>query len=420
MPVVDNRELLFQQKLLEKYGKEFGVSDSLRTRLMGGSVTDAEHATIAAVAVPMVMRFQEDLRNTPFDKYSALDVDIILRMVDANHKPVEPEFDPRTGQPVARQTISKIIPESKVAKLFDPATAAKDQVITGFMAPSSNSENLSPQQMISQFGLDYQGTSYLSEQGGQVIRQPYAFSLDAPMNSGLLDCIKIPFDPRLYAKMEQRAQQDPAAAAILGKYQDEIVIIAQGVQEKESLQQRYPNRKIVNAADPPYLGTSASMSGGTLASLNPYAAIMQEHYLDPVPAIPEGTKLTLKLPLDDPSSNPERGDVPAGVKTVPIAEFREGRWWKLTDPDTVAADFKQALLRSSVAKYDPTPFERAFAQAQTTLPKEDYFPEPPKKMLRKSTSRVRRGILLAAAGLSEKSLHKQLDRKRKKTPKQSA
>ncbi|PSM30777.1 hypothetical protein BVG81_008775 [Haliangium sp. UPWRP_2] len=278
-----------------------------------------------------------------------------------------------------------------------------------------NSQNLSPQQMITQFGLDYKDTSYLSEQGDQLVRQPYAFSLDAPMTNALADSIKIPMDPRLFQKLEARAKQDPKAAAIMAKYRDEVTLIAQGWEEKEALKKRYPGCDVVDAADPPYLGTSASMSGDKLASQNPYAAIMQEHYMHPVPGIPNGSKLTLKLPLD--GSDPERGDVPAGVKTIEIAEFRDGQWHMLTDPDEVEMEFKLAMLNSSLFKYDSAPFEKAFAEVKDLFPKKAHFPKTPEAPIKKAADGESRAITHVGRGGDVKDAPRKPDPDKKRKTK---
>lgn len=395
MAVVDDRELRFQEKLLDKYAQDFGLAADIGSRLVSGRVSDAEVVRLGEIADRLLMRFKDDLRHQPFDQYSDADLDIILRMIDANHKPVEVKLDPQSGEPQGGETLSKIIPESWVKTYLSPPSPdgrPNNQVITGFAAPSVNSQGLSPQQMITQFGLDYRGTQYLSEQGGTLVRQPYAFSLDAPMTSALADSIKIPLDPRLYARLEARARQDAAAATILAKYRREVVLIAQSAEDKATLARRYPGCEIVSTAEPPYLGTSASMSGDRLADQNPYAAIMQEHFLHPVPAMPSGSKLTLKLPRTEPGADPERGDVPAGVKTIEIAEFRDGTWHMLTDPDEVEMEFKLALLSSSLFKYDATPFEQAFAQVKSLFPKQAYFPKTPERAIREAGLGAARAI----------------------------
>lgn len=421
MSTVDNREILFQQKLLDKYAKDFGLAADIGARLLAGSVSDSEVIKLAECSDALVMRFKDDMRSQPFDQYSDQDLDIILRMIDANHKPVEVQFDPNSGEPTGGQKLSKVIPESWVEKYLKPGLDGKidpkNQVIAGFAAPSVNSQNLSPQQLISQFGLDYDKTPYLSEQGGQVIRQPYVFSLDAPLTNALADSIKIPMDPRLYQKLEQRAKLSPDAAAILAKYRNEVVLIAQGWQEKADLKKRYPDCNVVNSADPPYVGTSASMFGSKLASLNPYAAVMQEHYMDPVPGIPQGTQITLKLPPDDPSSNPERGDVPAGTKTVPIAEFRDGEWHMLTHPDEVEMEFKLAMLRSSLFKFDASAFERAFSSVKGLFPKKAYFPRPPTEPIRKAAQREAHAVVRVGRGGDVKDATRMLKLRAKKKAK---
>lgn len=418
MPVVDNREVLFQKELLDKYARDFGLAADVGTRLLGGSVTDAEELKLAEISDQLVMRFKDDMRSMPFEQYSDQDLDIILRMIDVNHKPVEVKFDPQTGEPIGGETLSKVIPEKWVKTYLTPRPPeeqAEHQVITGFAAPSVNSQNLSPQQMITQFGLDYKDTSYLSEQGDQLVRQPYAFSLDAPMTNALADSIKIPMDPRLFQKLEARAKQDPKAAAIMAKYRDEVTLIAQGWEEKEALKKRYPGCDVVDAADPPYLGTSASMSGDKLASQNPYAAIMQEHYMHPVPGIPHGSKLTLKLPLD--GSDPERGDVPAGVKTIEIAEFRDGQWHMLTDPDEVEMEFKLAMLNSSLFKYDSAPFEKAFAEVKDLFPKKAHFPKTPEAPIKKAADGESRAITHVGRGGDVKDAPRKPDPDKKRKTK---
>lgn len=381
MPAIDNREIRFQQKLLDRYAVPFGLAADLGTRLVTGEVSEAEIIQVTTVSDRLVMRFMDDMRGRAFEAYSDQDLDLVLTMIDANHKPVEPEFDPKTGQS-AMGSISKIIPNSTVSFLLNPQTPPDKQTLGGFLAPSKNSDGLSPQQCTGQFGLDYANSPFLSKQGSKVIPSPYLFALEAPATPALADCMKIPIDPRLYAKLLVRAQQNPDAAAIVGKYQHELALVAQGKSDQERLQQQYPDLKIVRAEDPPYTGTSASMYGSTLAGSNPYAAIMQEHIMIPPPGIPEGTKLTLKLPLDDPDHDPDRGDAPAGVKTVEVAEFRDGRWWKLKNPDEVEMEFKVAML-TGLFKYDTSGFEQDFASLKESFPTDSYFPKPPREAIRK-------------------------------------
>ena len=106
MPAIDNREIRFQQKLLDRYAVPFGLAADLGTRLVTGEGEEAEIIQVTTVSDRLVMRFMDDMRGERLRRTPIQDLDLVLTMIDANHKPVEPEFDPKTGQS-AMGSISK-------------------------------------------------------------------------------------------------------------------------------------------------------------------------------------------------------------------------------------------------------------------------------------------------------------------------
>ncbi len=188
------KEAFFQNKLIEKYGSEYGITSELLNKIDQGTATSSELKTYTESSQQLVMRFKSDMRKTEPDDYTDQDIEIIMAMVDANYRYFE------NGQ----EQFSKIIPTNKVKKTL--IQTGEPPIITGFAALNRHSEDLSPQQIISQFGLDYEGTPYLANDGTKDIRQPFVFSIETPMNQDIQDNAKLPIDPRVLIRFVKIAE----------------------------------------------------------------------------------------------------------------------------------------------------------------------------------------------------------------------
>ncbi len=98
------------------------------------------------------MKFKNDLRKTEPENYSKTDIEIVMAMVEANYLHFKHK----------NENYSKVIPETGVKDLLSMRFGTPS--ILNFSALNRYSENLSPQQIISQFGLDYQ-----YEQNGETV-----------------------------------------------------------------------------------------------------------------------------------------------------------------------------------------------------------------------------------------------------------
>lgn len=340
------REQFLSEKLIEKYGSQYGLSQSLVDRVFSGSASDAELNAYTQGSDRLVMQFKNDLRTVPLENYTDQDVDIVIALADANHRYAETGTEP----------LSKVIPTGYAQKLLSAPAGDPPPALGGFAALSRHSANLSPQQTISQFGLDYADTPYLTRQGADLIKQPYLFQIETPVDPELQENAKLPLDPRLLARIQTlaAASPDPAqkdrARQFLDTYHDRLTLIVRGspadAAKVAAEHPEYPVKLIDDqplSQQGPYLGNTVPLYGDQLARKNPYAAIAQETYLDQKTPIAPGAKLYAKFPRAEPGVDPDRADLPAGSETVEVARWDGSKWQPKISPEELDARFERAL-----------------------------------------------------------------------------
>lgn len=340
------REQLLAEKLIAKYGPEYGLSMELVDKVFSGGANDAELNAYTAGSDKLVMRFKNDLRTVPLADYTDQDVDLVIALADANHRYAE----------AGTEQLSKVIPTGYAQKLLNAPDGAPPPALSGFAALSRHSENLSPQQTISQFGLDYAGTPYLSQEGTDLVKQPYLFQLETPIDPALQKNAKLPLDPRLLSRIERLAAASPdpeqqgRARQFLDTYRDKLTLIVRGTADDAAkVAAQHPDYpvKLVDdrplAQQGPYLGNTAPLYGDQLARSNPYAAIVQENYLDEKTPIAKGAKLYAKFPRAAPGVDPDRSDLPAGSEKVEVARWDGSKWQPQISPKELDARFERAL-----------------------------------------------------------------------------
>lgn len=361
------KEAFFQNKLIEKYGSEYGITPELLNKIEQGTATSSELKTYTESSQQLVMRFKSDMRKTEPDNYTDQDIEIIMAMVDANYRYFEN----------GKEQFSKIIPTDKVKKTL--IQSGEPPIITGFAALNRHSEDLSPQQIISQFGLDYEGTSYLVDDGNKSIRQPFVFSIETPMNQDIQDNAKLPIDPRVLIRFVKIAEEsnDPEkrqqARDFLNNYlkNNKIIPIYRKEKDLETLNNYLQELKAKNSDyyqdlnqvhqslqvkarvnDAPYTGNTAPQYGEKLENQSSYADMVQEMYMSKPPKVSTGAVISVKLPRIGTGINPERSDLPAGSDTVEVAKWNGEKWVMSVKPEELERKFDRAMkpYRSSISQ----------------------------------------------------------------------
>ena len=115
--------------------------------------------------------------------------------------------------------------------------------------------------------------------------------------------------------------------------------------------------------------------------------------------------------------NAQGMDGAADDPTIEIAEFRDGQWHMLTDPDEVEMEFKLAMLNSSLFKYDSAPFEKAFAEVKDLFPKKAHFPKTPEAPIKKAADGESRAITHVGRGGDVKDAPRKPDPDKKRKTK---
>lgn len=398
------KEAFFQSKLIEKYGSEYGITPELLDNIDQGTASSAELKTYTDSAEKLVMRFKSDMRKTEPDNYTDQDIEIIMAMVDANYRYFE------QGQ----EKFGKIIPTATVSKTL--AQKGTPPILTGFAALNRHSEDLSPQQIISQFGLDYDDTPYLTNDGTKEIRQPFVFAIDTPMNQDIQQNAKLPIDPRVLVRFVKIAEEsdDPEKKAkakdFLDNYlkTDKIYPLFRSESDLESLKDYVEQLKTNNSdyyqdcdrisqflqnrvtqnktifKDAPYTGNTAPQYGQKLESQSAYADMMQEMYMSKPPKVSPGAVMSVKFPRIGEGINPERADLPAGSDTVEVARWDGDQWVMLVKPEELQRKFNRAMkpYRSKMSQKWTQDFG-GFLKALPLKP-----PESLKKHIRKNERKI--------------------------------
>lgn len=415
-----------QGKILDKYGTLYGISKDLVDRIGKGTATPEELTTYTQNADRLVAKFKADMRQTEPEAYSDLDIEIITAMAATNYASFQ-----RNDEPFA-----KVVPPASVAESLK---GNKPPAFYGFGASLRHSENLAPDQVVSQFGLDYKDTPYLFKDGDTDKPVPFLFSVVSPMNQDLRDTLRVPLDPRIFDRIAKLAD-DPTrsdliremASTMTSKDVAYIAVRGTGSQdETNALVQKYKDLGYAvraKSADPPFTGNTMPQYGQTLENENSFSDLIQEMCAAPssgkTPLGGEGTAIYLSVP--------KRGDTGTGDPTLPrgsdkikIAEWK-GRQWEMTaskeDLDehyehalAGLSDEAKATLKSQMITHDT--LTAAFAEGRAREPAGAELKPQAKKGLKGHENRVKRSIVAKTLGRVVAALRftdKDKDKKKRK------
>ena len=382
---VSNKELVFQQRLLERYGSspEFADLDNIVKRIGNNTATDDDYDKYIPKAEALIDKFKSDLRTIKPDDYQKEDIILITSMIEANSA----AFD--TG----KESFSKLIPANTLRDMltlkrgdnFSPPN------LTGFMALSRYSENLSPQQQQSQFGLDYTGSPYIVQHGDQSIRQPFVFVVKTPTqeeidreSNGKLkeqmqqqmdkirNAAKLPMDPRVLVKIAKVAEDktDPknskVAENFLKKYlvtdqiypsfRDTLDVEAvtnslatmdrnssyyESFEKLSSQLNAKAQANTLKSNESPYTGNTAPQYGTRLENHSPYADVIQERAMDKPLELPIGTKVYLQVPRSE--TNPLSSKKQAGYEQIEVSLYNGQNWKNSFTDNKIDEEIDRAL-----------------------------------------------------------------------------
>ncbi|WP_437693600.1 hypothetical protein [Sorangium sp. So ce176] len=412
-----------QTKILEKYGTLHGISKELVDRVFENKATPEELTTYTQNADKLAAKFKADMRQTEPEAYSDLDIEIITAMAATNYASFQSNDEP----------FAKVVPPASVAESLK---GNKPPAFYGFGASLRHSENLAPDQVVSQFGLDYKDTPYLYKDGPADRPVPFLFSVVSPMNKDLRDTLRVPFDPRIFDRIAKLAD-DPTRGDLIREMastmtrKDVAYIAVRGTgsqDETNALTQKYKDLGYAvraKSADPPYTGNTMPQYGQTLAKESSFSDLIQEMCAAPssgkTPLGGEGTAIYLSVP--------KRGDTGTGDPTLPrgsdkikIAEWK-GRQWEMTaskkDLDehyeralAGVSDEAKATLKSQMITHDT--LTAASAEGRAKAPAGVAFKPEAKKGIKDRTTTVKRGIVQKTLGSVVAALRFMKDDKDKK------
>lgn len=421
------KEVALGEKLIERYGAEFNITTALANKVFNGTATAEETAHYVSAAEGMVARFRSEIIYKKIEDYTDSDLSLVMATADANYRYVK--FDPT--QHSEPESIRKVVPtgwaSSQLAKtpeqLKDPESLP---TLGGSIALKRYSQDLSPPQVVSQFGLDYQGTPYLTEDGAAIVRQPYLFAVDAPITPEYTQSAKLPMDPRLALRVQRLAAQGPKsavgkqAAEFFSSYKDKLLLIprADTAAERDRIitscdsiykaLNQDPSR--IKAQELPYTGTTMPYYGAALAQDKPYADPVQEMYLAERPPLPHGATLSFSV-SKDPRAMAERSDKPAGSASFKLATWdaKQSRW----TVDKGAVREAERALKTRVAAYPPhlrDKYTADFKQFTSSLPLD---PKPVQDKVRED-GRTKRVIRKHVEEMDGRARRKALDARRRK------
>ncbi|WP_437745568.1 hypothetical protein WMF39_11415 [Sorangium sp. So ce1504] len=318
-----------QTKILEKYGTLHGISKELVERVFENKATPEELKNYEENAVRLVDHFVTDMRRTELKDLSRLDKQIVTAIDATNYVNFQ-----RSDEPYA-----KVVPGETVIGLLKNNNPP---AFFGFGASRGRSENLSPVQIVPQFGLDYTGSDYVIKDGDISRPVPFLFIMVTPMTEALKKQFRVPLDPLIFDAMEGIAndtEEDPilremgslmtrpdvAAIAVRGALSDD---------EMKARTQKYKDRGYSvrkKSAEPPYTGLGSSQHGATLEGQDFHPEMGLETMAAPsdgeTPVGGKGTYIDLLVPK--PASTGTRDPtLPWGQDRIRIAAW--DRDWNVT------------------------------------------------------------------------------------------
>ncbi|WP_437664846.1 hypothetical protein [Sorangium sp. So ce1182] len=395
-----------QTKILEKYGTLHGISKELVERVFENKATPEELKNYEENAVRLVDHFVTDMRRTELKDLSHLDKQIVTAIAATNYVNFQ-----RSDEPYA-----KVVPAKTVIDLLKNN---KPPTFFGFGASLGRSENLSPIQIVPQFGLDYRGSDYVVKDDDISRPVPLLFVMVTPMTEALKKQFRVPFDPFIFDAMEGFAndtEEDPilremgslmtrpdvAALSVRGALSDD---------ETKARVQKYKDRgySVRNkSAEPPYTGLGSSQFGETLEGQDFHPDLGLETFACPsdgeTPVGGEGTYINLVVPkaADTGTRDPR---LPWGQDTITIAAW--DRAWNVTASkeevdrgyDRAVAgcsdEVKAGLQKSMVAHGE---MMAANTEGRAKAPAGAAFKPETKKGIKEHTKAAKRSIVMQKLG----------------------
>lgn len=424
--------VVLQEKILDKYGSLYGISKDIVDRIGKGTATSAELTTYTENADRVVEKFKTDMRSTVADDYTDADVEIIIAMAATNYANYDGRDDP----------FAKIVP---AAHITDTLGKNAPPAFFGFAASQRHSADLAPDQMVSQFGLDYETkdkdgntqTPYLV--GGKP--QPFVYSVESPMTKEIRATAKIPFDPRIFERIEKLAK-DPASSGTLKEMAQMVtqpgvacLIVRNDLPEsdKQEMITRYEERGYIikKSMDAPYTGNAMPQYGTNLDGKSCFSDLVQEMYFDTSQTKAlgaEGTSIYLAVPKKG-SSSTDDPTLPRGSDRVEIARW-DGRRWEMTVTQEQLdqyhdqalsgfSDADKATLKSRLVTHDT--LTTAYTQGHERESAGAELKPQAKKGIKDRENGVKRNIvaeklgsLVAALRFTDKGKDKDKKKKKKK------
>jgi hypothetical protein len=410
-----------QEKLVSKYGSEYGLTPALVGRIQDGTASEHDYNTYTEHSPKLVDRFKKDLATMDMNNISRDDAEIAVGLIAANNATFDRD-----------ETYAKVVTPNGVSRMLQNG----QPTMQGFSAMGRYSADLSPQQTISQFGLNYEhnGTKpYLVKDGDNDVAQTFVYSMEAPISGELRARSKIPVDPRLMQAAE-RIANDPdtpghdlmkrAAKEIANS--DVCVIAARDDgTDTSALVSEYKAKgfKAEGALGGPYTGNSVPRFGTVGDFKTGYADTIQERTLGNAPVeCPPGTAIYIKVPRPDAPDDPS---VPHGSVKVKLAEWNGKSWDKVATDEEIEAAHQlacagkspevQAQIRARLITVESLNAQHAAGAAKEGLGTP--LPDAAKKKIEEHETKAKREVLtdltgdamVAAAAVKFKKKTKQQD-----------
>lgn len=384
------QELLLERKLVTKYGASVGITQAELDLLHSGQAPTATTKYIEDNYHRLIDAFKNDLiRNDFVDPgvggqiFDDGLVDILMCSLDANYRYADKQVDAAGSE--KQRFWRKIYPNLSRINGVDPNDDAGPPVLTGCLGVEGLTDNLSPQQIHDQCGLDYDASEFnLIQADGTVVRRPTLLEVNVPVTPDIEAASRIPLDPRFFARMQALAARRPPdelsrrAQDTLGKFGDRIcpvirtqnnawptdpaerqragdelrsILANKSVQDAYNAMQALQNQpRIADFSDPtrfdsmkqPYGGTGIPIHGSGIFATGGHADIRQELRMvkdadGKWPTMPVGSTLSIKLPKRGISrQRAEDPRLPAGCETQVLAQWDGTTWQKSIEPAELA------------------------------------------------------------------------------------
>ncbi|WP_437931607.1 hypothetical protein WMF37_20885 [Sorangium sp. So ce291] len=419
-----------QTKILEKYGTLHGISKELVERVFENKATPEELKNYEENAVRLVDHFVTDMRRTELKDLSRLDKQIVTAIDATNYVNFQ-----RSDEPYA-----KVVPGTTVKNLLENDNPP---AFFGFGASRNRSENLSPVQIVPQFGLDYPTSDYVIKDGDISRPVPFLFIMVTPMTEALKKQFRVPLDPLILDAMKGFAD-DTEEHPILREMgsliarPDVATIVVRGAlsdDEMKAVVEKYKGYYVkTKGAEPPYTGLGSSQHGATLEGQDFHPEMGLELMAAPgkgeTPVGGKGTYIDLLVPK--PAGTGTRDPtLPWGQDRIRIAAW--DRNWNVTaSKEEVDRGYERAVagysdevkagLQKSMLSHDKMMAANKEGLAKVPASVESK-PETKKgsndltKAAKRSVVRLKLGGVVAALSFMNSDKDKNKDRNKKKKKK---